>query len=394
MRKYSKEFLKIAEPIDLAVVTNALQHDLIYKRRKMIMIKDKDNISSEKLLKALEKIDLPGVEEWDDMGEEEKARWNNNKELFEDATLPLEECIFNEAVENLKNYLKKNNLKCMVLGLSGGIDSTLAALICHEVEKETGIELVGISMPLKNTQEEQGGAIVTGKAWVKGDDNFFIFPIEGIYDQFQLDLQMFGGGWNSRKEKYVGEDSEDTNLRIGKSSRIANGNIMARIRMTLLYHVAGVRKGLTISTGNKTENELGFFTLHGDEPMDYPLLAWMYKSDVYDVMKWYLKKNQSSLSPDQITSIESALKILPTDGNGIDTDLHQILGEEYVKELEKNKPKDIGLGEMGYRQIDSVLKDEESAKEIPQEIKDKVLERKEKAKFKQKYVNFNPADFK
>lgn len=51
-------------------------------------------------------------------------------------------------------YVTSNNLKVMVLGISGGIDSTVVAAICHEVSKKTGIPLIGRSLPIKNKSDE------------------------------------------------------------------------------------------------------------------------------------------------------------------------------------------------------------------------------------------------
>ena len=59
------------------------------------------------------------------------------------------EKVFNTLVDKTAEYLTKNNLKAMVLGISGGIDSTVVAAICHEVSKKTGIPLIGRSLPLR-----------------------------------------------------------------------------------------------------------------------------------------------------------------------------------------------------------------------------------------------------
>lgn len=58
--------------------------------------------------------------------------------------------VFEVLVKETANYVKVNNLKAMVLGISGGIDSTVVAAICHEVSKQTGIPLIGRSLPIKN----------------------------------------------------------------------------------------------------------------------------------------------------------------------------------------------------------------------------------------------------
>ena len=60
------------------------------------------------------------------------------------------EHVFNVLVDKTAEYVTSNNLKAMVLGISGGIDSTVVAAICHEVSKKTDIPLIGRSLPIKN----------------------------------------------------------------------------------------------------------------------------------------------------------------------------------------------------------------------------------------------------
>jgi NH3-dependent NAD+ synthetase len=62
--------------------------------------------------------------------------------------------VFEVLVKETANYVKVNNLKAMVLGISGGIDSTVVAAICHEVSKQIGIPLIGRSLPIKNKSDE------------------------------------------------------------------------------------------------------------------------------------------------------------------------------------------------------------------------------------------------
>lgn len=57
-----------------------------------------------------------------------------------------------------------------------------------------------------------------------------------------------------------------------EQTKIANGNIMARLRMMYLYNQAGIKKGIVIDTDNLTEHYLGFWTIHGDEG---DLILWV-----------------------------------------------------------------------------------------------------------------------
>lgn len=73
--------------------------------------------------------------------------------------------VFEVLVKETANYVKVNNLKAMVLGVSGGIDSTVVAAICHEVSKQTGIPLIGRSLPIKNKSNEFDVSKLVGEAF-------------------------------------------------------------------------------------------------------------------------------------------------------------------------------------------------------------------------------------
>ena len=75
------------------------------------------------------------------------------------------EKVFNTLVDKTAEYLTKNNLKAMVLGISGGIDSTVVAAICHEVSERTKIPLIGRSLPIKNKSDEFDVSRLVGEAF-------------------------------------------------------------------------------------------------------------------------------------------------------------------------------------------------------------------------------------
>ena len=75
------------------------------------------------------------------------------------------ERVFNILVKETSNYITRNRLNAMVLGISGGIDSTVVAAICHEVSKQTGIPLIGRSLPIKNKNDEFSVSKLVGNAF-------------------------------------------------------------------------------------------------------------------------------------------------------------------------------------------------------------------------------------
>lgn len=87
------------------------------------------------------------------------------------------EKVFNTLVEETANYVTSNGLKAMVLGISGGIDSTVVAAICHEVSKKTGIPLIGRSLPIKNKSDEFATSVHVGEAFCNEFSVYRLVPI-------------------------------------------------------------------------------------------------------------------------------------------------------------------------------------------------------------------------
>lgn len=240
--------------------------------------------------------------------------------------------VFEVLVKETANYVKVNNLKAMVLGISGGIDSTVVAAICHEVSKKTGIPLIGRSLPIRNKNDEFDVSKLVGEAFC--DD----FKIVGLYRQYR-DLLL---------EIVYQEEGKDMSILSMEQSKmqtpIANGNIQARLRMIYLYNLASIHKGLVMSTDNQTEYQLGFWTIHGDVG-DFDPIQDLWKTEVYGLANYlqdhYKSKALEALRNDyketcdnykaMSCAIYNSCKLVPTDGLGIsNSDLDQIGAKDYA----------------------------------------------------------------
>ena len=216
------------------------------------------------------------------------------------------EKVFETMISETQKYLESNNLQAMILGISGGLDSTVTAAICHEVEKRNPeLKFIGISLPCSsNTNEENDSATQCMKAFCK----------EGQY-------------WTENLQK------EYMLMRATCSQRhlmttIGQGNIKARLRMTYLYNEANYFKGLVMDTDNLTEHYLGFFTIHGDV-CDYNPIGGLWKHEVYELaqyIKEYYQKENGILNTKKVHALDAVLRIRPTDGNGVNNlgDMGQI----------------------------------------------------------------------
>lgn len=228
--------------------------------------------------------------------------------------------VFETLVQKTQNYVVGNNLNCMVLGISGGIDSTVVAAICYEVSKRTSIPLIGRSLPTKfNKKGETTTADIVGNAFC---DDYKVIDIDSL-------RKAVVEGFNYYEEK-------DQTL-------IANGNIQARLRMMYLYNLASIHKGLVMDTDNLTENNLGYFTIHGDVG-DFNPIGCLWKTEIFKLAEWlhndYYNKHraleeghqyeEADMIAVKLQAIVKSLKLKPTAGLGItESDLDEIGTESY-----------------------------------------------------------------
>lgn len=248
------------------------------------------------------------------------------------------EHVFNVLVDKTAEYVTSNNLKAMVLGISGGIDSTVVAAICHEVSKKTDIPLIGRSLPIKNKEDEFSVSELVGEAFC---DEFKVFNLSNSYKASLFDLCADAGLIKDCKgyDWYWVSDLEELTGR----TPIANGNLQARCRMKYLYDIASIRKGLVMSTDNQTEYQLGFWTIHGDVG-DFDPIQDLWKTEVYGLANYlrdrYKSKALEALHNDyketcdkyraMSYAVYSSCKLIPTDGLGIsNSDLEQIGAKSY-----------------------------------------------------------------
>ena len=248
------------------------------------------------------------------------------------------EHVFNVLVDKTAEYVTSNNLKAMVLGISGGIDSTVVAAICQEVSKKTDIPLIGRSLPIKNKEDEFSVSELVGEAFC---DEFNVFNLSNSYKASLFDLCADAGLIKDCKgyDWYWVSDLEELTGR----TPIANGNLQARCRMKHLYDIASIRKGLVMSTDNQTEYQLGFWTIHGDVG-DFDPIQDLWKTEVYGLANYlrdrYKSKALEALHNDyketcdkyraMSYAVYSSYKLIPTDGLGIsNSDLEQIGAKSY-----------------------------------------------------------------
>ena len=188
-----------------------------------------------------------------------------------------EEKIYNALVLGVKDYFKKTGHIEAVIGLSGGIDSSLTACIAVDA---LGIENVhGVSMPSKfSSQHSKDDAKLLSENL--GVD-YRTISIESIVSSFEESL----------KASYNGSEPG-----------VAEENIQARTRGSIIMALSNKFNWLVLSTGNKTELAMGYCTLYGDMNGGLAVISDLSKTDVYALSRWVNEKAGFDCIP--INSIE------------------------------------------------------------------------------------------
>ena len=239
--------------------------------------------------------------------------------------------VFETLVQKTQDYVQENGLKSMILGISGGIDSTVVAAICHEVSRRTGIPLIGRSLPTKfNKEGETTTADLVGKAFC---NDYKKVNLDLTYRKLAYDI-AFPEGFIDNSGPF------DFDKKLPKQTALANGNIQARLRMIYLYNLASIHKGIVIDTDNLTEHNLGYFTIHGDVG-DFNPIGCLWKTEVFELAKYltdyykgisYVHSNPELIleNLNKSEAIAESLKLKPTAGLGItNNDLEELGADSY-----------------------------------------------------------------
>lgn len=213
--------------------------------------------------------------------------------------------------------------KNVVIGLSGGLDSSVTAVL---LVKALGSEKVyGLIMPTYFTPQEDVEDAKWLAEYLKID--YKIISIDKIVNSFADSV-----GLNHEDERY----------------RMPFANLRARIRMSLLYFYSNLMDGLVAGTGDKSEILIGYYTKYGDGGVDFLPIAHLYKTQVRELGSYlglprhiYAKPSAPRLYPGH-----TALSELPVDYGKLDILLHNIFDKGLgLEESAKNAglPIDIAV---------------------------------------------------
>ncbi len=193
---------------------------------------------------------------------------------------PREQQIFSALSLGIRDYVHKCGFESVLLGLSGGIDSALVAVLAADA---LGAENVwGVALPARHSSR---GSLTDAEALAKNlGIRYQVLPIEPAFEAVEGQLETVFAGTRPNE---------------------AEENIQSRLRGVMLMALSNKFGGLVLTTGNKSEMAVGYCTLYGDMSGALAPIADVLKTDVYAIARW-VNREREIIPADTLTKPPSA----------------------------------------------------------------------------------------
>ncbi|MCT8986913.1 ammonia-dependent NAD(+) synthetase [Shewanella phaeophyticola] len=231
----------------------------------------------------------------------------------------------------IKAKLKESHSRCVVLGISGGVDSSLAGRLCqlavdglNQEQSEISYQFIAVRLPYQ----------------VQKDEDEAQLSCQFIQPSRQVTVNIADGVLGVHHATLAGLVEANIELPDENKLDFVKGNVKARMRMIAQYNIAGVLGGLVVGTDHSAENITGFYTKFGDGACDLAPLFGLNKRQV--------RKLAAFLGAPDL-----------------------LVNKAPTADLEDNKPQladEVALG-LTYDQIDDFLE----GKDVPQTVEDKLV---------------------
>jgi NAD+ synthase len=168
----------------------------------------------------------------------------------------------------IRDYAKKAKVNTLVVGISGGIDSSVVSALCAK----TGMNTVVVQMPIRQDKTLDKRSSLHA-AWLMER-----YP---NVTHMSMDLTPVFNAFEKKVDPFCYLESGNTS-----QSVLAFANSRARLRMMTLYQIAQCHNGIVVGTGNRVEDfGVGFFTKYGDGGVDISPIGDCLKTEVWDIAR-------------------------------------------------------------------------------------------------------------
>jgi NAD+ synthase (glutamine-hydrolysing) len=189
-------------------------------------------------------------------------------------------------VTGMRDYVRKNGFDKIYLGLSGGIDSAITAVIAADAVGPEHVHTVFMPTRYSSYESARDARSLAENLGVR----FQVIEIEGTFKEY---IRMLGPSFDGLPEDTTEE------------------NIQARIRGNILMALSNKFHGLVVSTGNKSEMSVGYSTLYGDMAGGFALLKDVPKMLVYELARYVNSRGPKPVIPDYIITRAPSAELRP-----------------------------------------------------------------------------------
>jgi NAD+ synthase len=167
----------------------------------------------------------------------------------------------------IKAYAKTNKISTLVVGISGGIDSSVVSALCAR----TGLKTIVVQMPIRQNKKLDNRSSLQA-SWLLER-----YPENVVH--MNMDLTTVFSAFEKKVDPFcqIEDDTYDT-------YKLASANSRSRLRMMTLYQIAQCHNGIVVGTGNRVEDfGVGFFTKYGDGGVDISPIGDCLKTEVWNM---------------------------------------------------------------------------------------------------------------
>ncbi len=220
--------------------------------------------------------------------------------------------VYQALVLGTRDYTRKNGFTKVLLGLSGGIDSSITAVIAADALGSENV--IGITMPSRfNT----AGTISDAEKLANNlGIVFHTIPIEPVLTQFHEVLSAIAG-WDDKGLAYE--------------------NLQARIRGCILMSLSNQFGSLVLTTGNKSETAVGYSTLYGDTAGGFGVIKDVPKTDIYDLSRYVNEKAGREIIPVDVITRPPSAELRPDQKDADSLPEYDLLDEILMGYVEQDK---------------------------------------------------------
>ena len=194
--------------------------------------------------------------------------------------------IFRALVTGTRDYVEKNRFPGVIIGLSGGIDSSIVAAVAVEALGPSRVLGVTLSSPFTSRESVEDAHALSRNLGIRCIDLSI--------------AEAVGALTGTLAETFAGRAADTT-----------EENLQARVRGTILMALSNKFGSLVLTTGNKSEMSVGYATLYGDMAGGFAVIKDLFKTMVYRVSRWYNKSRGRDVIPERVLTKPPSAELRP-----------------------------------------------------------------------------------